>query len=136
MEAAQVLAGKGYFVPAIRFPTVARDAARLRVTISARHTPKQISGLCAVLRRMVGRREAGGGRERGASKKRQPSGRSWGGNDLQLFTGGGARPDPGRCCSAPLRRNAALFGRWAPFSPCRGFHRAAGDQRLRRAPKE
>lgn len=54
VEAAQVLAGKGYFVPAIRFPTVARDAARLRVTISARHTAKQISGLCAVLRRMVG----------------------------------------------------------------------------------
>jgi 8-amino-7-oxononanoate synthase len=54
VEAAQLLAGKGYFVPAIRFPTVARDAARLRVTLSARHTPKQISGLCAVLRRMVG----------------------------------------------------------------------------------
>jgi 7-keto-8-aminopelargonate synthetase-like enzyme len=54
VEAAQVLAQKGYFVPAIRFPTVARDAARLRVTLSARHTPKQISGLCTVLRRMVG----------------------------------------------------------------------------------
>jgi 7-keto-8-aminopelargonate synthetase-like enzyme len=53
VEAAQVLAQKGYFVPAIRFPTVARDAARLRVTLSARHTPKQISGLCSVLRRMV-----------------------------------------------------------------------------------
>ncbi len=53
VEAAQVLLGKGYFVPAIRFPTVARDAARLRVTLSARHTPKQITGLCAVLRRMV-----------------------------------------------------------------------------------
>ncbi|MGB8170567.1 MAG: 8-amino-7-oxononanoate synthase [Chthoniobacteraceae bacterium] len=54
VEAAQVLAGKGYFVPAIRFPTVARDSARLRVTLSARHTAKQISGLCGVLRRMVG----------------------------------------------------------------------------------
>ncbi len=53
VEAAQILAGKGFFVPAIRFPTVARDAARLRVTISARHTPKQISALCAVLRRMT-----------------------------------------------------------------------------------
>ena len=54
LEAAQVLAKKGYFVPAIRYPTVARDAARLRVTISARHTSKQISGLCEVLRRMTG----------------------------------------------------------------------------------
>jgi 8-amino-7-oxononanoate synthase len=54
VEAAQVLASKGFFVPAIRFPTVARDAARLRVTLSARHTPKQIAALCAVLRRMTG----------------------------------------------------------------------------------
>ncbi len=53
VEAAQLLAGKGYFVPAIRYPTVARDAARLRVTLSARHTPNQISGLCTVLRRMT-----------------------------------------------------------------------------------
>lgn len=50
VEMAQLLADKGFFVPAIRYPTVARDAARLRVTISARHTRKQISGLCAVLR--------------------------------------------------------------------------------------
>ena len=53
VEAAQLLATKGYFVPAIRYPTVARDAARLRVTLSARHTPGQITGLCAVLRRMT-----------------------------------------------------------------------------------
>ncbi len=53
LEAAQVLAGKGYLVPAIRYPTVARDAARLRVTLSARHTPKQIAGLCAVLRNIA-----------------------------------------------------------------------------------
>ena len=33
VEAAQVLAEKGFLVPAIRYPTVARDAARLRVTI-------------------------------------------------------------------------------------------------------
>jgi 8-amino-7-oxononanoate synthase len=53
VEAAQLLAGKGFYVPCIRYPTVARDAARLRVTLSARHTPKQISALCAVLRNMV-----------------------------------------------------------------------------------
>ena len=53
LEAAQVLADKGYLVPAIRYPTVARDAARLRVTLSARHTPKQIAGLCAVQRNIA-----------------------------------------------------------------------------------
>jgi 8-amino-7-oxononanoate synthase len=54
LEAAQVLARKGFLVPAIRYPTVARDAARLRVTLSARHTRAQISGLCAVLRNIAG----------------------------------------------------------------------------------
>lgn len=54
VEAAQLLANKGFFVPAIRYPTVARDAARLRVTLSARHTPEQISALCSVLQRMTG----------------------------------------------------------------------------------
>ncbi len=41
-------------MPAIRYPTVARDAARLRVTISAKHTSKQISGLCEQLRGFLG----------------------------------------------------------------------------------
>jgi len=53
LEASQLLADKGYFVPAIRYPTVPRDGARLRVTLSARHTPRQISGLCAILRNMA-----------------------------------------------------------------------------------
>jgi 8-amino-7-oxononanoate synthase len=54
IESSRVLADRGYFVPAIRYPTVARDAARLRVTISAKHTPKQISGLCEQLRNLLG----------------------------------------------------------------------------------
>ena len=49
VEAAQLLADKGFFVPAIRYPTVARDAARLRVTFSARHSTKQIDALCELL---------------------------------------------------------------------------------------
>ena len=53
LAASRMLADKGFFVPAIRFPTVARDAARLRVTISARHTPKQIDALCAILRTLI-----------------------------------------------------------------------------------
>jgi 8-amino-7-oxononanoate synthase len=53
VEASRVLADRGFFVPAIRYPTVARDAARLRVTLSARHTPKQISALCEQLRALI-----------------------------------------------------------------------------------
>ncbi len=53
MEASHLLADKGFFVPAIRYPTVPRDSARLRVTISARHTPKQITGLCEWLGTVV-----------------------------------------------------------------------------------
>jgi 8-amino-7-oxononanoate synthase len=53
VEASRVLTDRGFFVPAIRYPTVARDAARLRVTISARHTAKQITALCEQLRGFV-----------------------------------------------------------------------------------
>ena len=50
LEAAERLTERGFYVPAIRFPTVPRAAARLRVTISARHTQQQISALAAALR--------------------------------------------------------------------------------------
>ncbi|MES2572665.1 MAG: 8-amino-7-oxononanoate synthase [Verrucomicrobiota bacterium] len=50
VQASRRLGEKGFLVPAIRFPTVARDAARLRVTLSARHTHAQISALCAALK--------------------------------------------------------------------------------------
>ena len=53
IEAARMLAEKGFFVPAIRYPTVPREAARLRVTLSARHTAKQITALCAALRQLL-----------------------------------------------------------------------------------
>jgi 8-amino-7-oxononanoate synthase len=53
MEASQLLADKGYYVPAIRYPTVPRESARLRVTISARHTAKQIIGLCEWLKNLA-----------------------------------------------------------------------------------
>lgn len=53
LDAAQGLVDKGYFVPAIRYPTVPKDAARLRVTISARHSANQISGLCGLLRPLI-----------------------------------------------------------------------------------
>ncbi len=49
VQAARALAEKGFFVPSIRYPTVPRDSARLRVTISARHSAEQITSLCSAL---------------------------------------------------------------------------------------
>jgi 7-keto-8-aminopelargonate synthetase-like enzyme len=43
----------GFLVPAIRYPTVARGAARLRVTVSAAHTADQIAGLGQALGRLA-----------------------------------------------------------------------------------
>jgi len=42
---AQTLAERGFFVPAIRYPTVPKGRARLRVTVSAAHTEQDIERL-------------------------------------------------------------------------------------------
>jgi len=49
LELAGVLREKGLLVPAIRYPTVPRGAARLRVTVSAAHERKEIDALIAAL---------------------------------------------------------------------------------------
>ncbi len=49
LGAAQWLQESGFFVSAIRYPTVAKGAARLRITLSADHTREQISSLCKAL---------------------------------------------------------------------------------------
>jgi 7-keto-8-aminopelargonate synthetase-like enzyme len=41
----QQLFERGFFVPAIRYPTVARGAARLRLTVTASHTAEQVKVL-------------------------------------------------------------------------------------------
>jgi 7-keto-8-aminopelargonate synthetase-like enzyme len=41
------LRAAGYWIPAIRYPTVARGAARLRVTLTALHEAVEIEGLAA-----------------------------------------------------------------------------------------
>ena len=43
------LLAEGVFVPAIRYPTVARGKARLRITVSAAHSPEEVSQLLEVL---------------------------------------------------------------------------------------
>ncbi len=52
MAASQWLLEKGFLVPAIRYPTVAKGAARLRITLCASHTAEQIGGLCATLHKL------------------------------------------------------------------------------------
>lgn len=49
MMASVALREAGWYVPAIRYPTVAKGSARLRVTVSASHTPEDIRGLARAL---------------------------------------------------------------------------------------
>ncbi len=51
MKISASLLADGFLIPAIRYPTVARGTARLRVTLSARHTEEQVCGLLAALGR-------------------------------------------------------------------------------------
>jgi 7-keto-8-aminopelargonate synthetase-like enzyme len=50
VEASAALRDRGIFIPAIRYPTVARGQARLRLTLSAAHTQADLSQLLAALR--------------------------------------------------------------------------------------
>ena len=50
VQAASALRDRGFLVPAIRYPTVARGQSRLRVTLSAAHRPEQILALAAALK--------------------------------------------------------------------------------------
>ncbi|HTR40287.1 MAG TPA: 8-amino-7-oxononanoate synthase [Pseudomonadales bacterium] len=50
MKTAEKLNEQGFFVPAIRYPSVARGAARLRVTLTAAHSPEDISRLVSALK--------------------------------------------------------------------------------------
>lgn len=52
LDLARSLQQEGLLVPAIRYPTVAKGAARLRITVSAAHTEAQIAQLGAALQRL------------------------------------------------------------------------------------
>ena len=54
MAASATLRDAGLMVPAIRFPTVARGSARLRITLSAAHQPEQVARLIQQLK-LLGR---------------------------------------------------------------------------------
>jgi 7-keto-8-aminopelargonate synthetase-like enzyme len=45
MQMSADLREAGFLIPAIRYPTVARGTARLRVTLSAEHTEEQVGKL-------------------------------------------------------------------------------------------
>jgi 8-amino-7-oxononanoate synthase len=51
LDLAAALQSEGFLVPAIRYPTVAKGAARLRITVTAAHKAAQIGALCRMIRR-------------------------------------------------------------------------------------
>jgi glycine C-acetyltransferase/8-amino-7-oxononanoate synthase len=51
LDLAAALQSNGFLVPAIRYPTVAKGAARLRITVTAAHEPAQIRALCETIKR-------------------------------------------------------------------------------------
>lgn len=55
LQAAAALQAGGLFVPAIRHPSVARGAARLRVTLTASHTNAEVARLGRALREIADR---------------------------------------------------------------------------------
>jgi 8-amino-7-oxononanoate synthase len=51
LDLASALQNEGFLVPAIRYPTVAKGSARLRITVTASHEEDQIRSLCEAVRR-------------------------------------------------------------------------------------
>ncbi|MBN1689340.1 MAG: 8-amino-7-oxononanoate synthase [Candidatus Omnitrophica bacterium] len=53
VEISESLLQEGFLVPAVRTPTVPRGKARLRLTISASHTQRDIEKICTVLKKTL-----------------------------------------------------------------------------------
>jgi 8-amino-7-oxononanoate synthase len=49
VQLATALRQRGFFIPAIRYPTVARGQARLRLTLTASHTTEEVAAVCDAL---------------------------------------------------------------------------------------
>jgi 7-keto-8-aminopelargonate synthetase-like enzyme len=54
VETSARLLDKGFLVPAIRFPTVAKGSARLRITLTAEHSASGIESLAEALQECTG----------------------------------------------------------------------------------
>jgi 8-amino-7-oxononanoate synthase len=52
LDLASALQNEGFLVPAIRYPTVAKGSARLRITVTASHEEDQIRSLCQAIKRL------------------------------------------------------------------------------------
>jgi 8-amino-7-oxononanoate synthase len=52
LNLASVLQKEGFLVPAIRYPTVAKGSARLRITVTASHVEDHIRALCQAIKRL------------------------------------------------------------------------------------
>ena len=52
LDLAAALKREGFLVPAIRYPTVARGSARLRITVTSSHEEDQIRALCEAIKKM------------------------------------------------------------------------------------
>jgi len=53
LDLASALQNEGFLVPAIRYPTVAKGSARLRITVTALHAEDQIRSLCEAIKRLA-----------------------------------------------------------------------------------
>jgi len=51
LDLAAALKDEGFLVPAIRYPTVAKGSARLRITVTAAHEEDHIQSLCEAIKR-------------------------------------------------------------------------------------
>jgi 7-keto-8-aminopelargonate synthetase-like enzyme len=58
LAASAALSDEGFMVPAIRFPTVPRGTARLRVSLSAAHPPEAVEALAGAISRLAGHNHA------------------------------------------------------------------------------
>ena len=52
LDLTSALQSEGFLVPAIRYPTVAKGSARLRITVTASHEEDQIRSLCQAIERL------------------------------------------------------------------------------------
>jgi 7-keto-8-aminopelargonate synthetase-like enzyme len=52
LDLAAALNDEGFLVPAIRYPTVAKGAARLRITVTAAHQEDQIKALYQAIKHL------------------------------------------------------------------------------------